>query len=63
MQESLDQSVRSRDVLEATTPGVPSLARIPSFKWTPEVDHFDAAVGTRERGVPQAAGGVGVCID
>jgi non-specific protein-tyrosine kinase len=28
--------VRSRDVLEAITPGVPSLARIPSFKWTPE---------------------------
>lgn len=34
--ESLDQSVRSRDVLEATTPGVPSLARIPSFDWTPD---------------------------
>ena len=25
----------TRCVLEATTPGVPSLARIPSFKWTP----------------------------
>ena len=37
LRESLDQSVSSRDVLEATTPGVPSLARIPSFKWTPEV--------------------------
>ena len=34
--ESLDQSVRSRDVLEAVTPGVPSLARIPSFQWVPE---------------------------
>ena len=37
LRESLDQSVSSRDVLEATTSGVPSLARIPSFKWTPEV--------------------------
>lgn len=37
LRENLDQSVRSRDVLEATTPGVPSLARIPSFQWTPEV--------------------------
>ena len=37
MQESLDQSVRSRDALEVATPGVPSLARIPSFQWTPEV--------------------------
>ena len=37
LRESLDQSVRSRDVLEMTTPGVPSLARIPSYRWTPEV--------------------------
>ena len=35
--ESLDRSVRSRDVLEATTPGTPVLATIPSVRRTPEV--------------------------
>lgn len=35
--ESLDQSVRSRTDLEATTPGVPVLAVIPSVRSTPEV--------------------------
>ena len=35
--ESLDQSVRSRTELEATTPGVPVLAVIPPVRSTPEV--------------------------
>ncbi|MEM9519234.1 MAG: polysaccharide biosynthesis tyrosine autokinase [Actinomycetota bacterium] len=32
--EALDRSVRSRDALEASTPGVPSLAAIPSLRST-----------------------------
>ena len=35
--ESLDRSVRSRDALEAITPGVPVLALIPSVRRTPEL--------------------------
>ncbi len=44
--ESLDKSVRSRDVLEAITPGVPALAVIPSLRRTPEVITLSEPSGT-----------------
>ncbi len=36
LRDTLDQSVRTREMLEASTPGVPTLAVIPSLQWTPE---------------------------
>ena len=47
--ESLDQSVRSRTELEATTPGVPVLAVIPPVRSTPEVITLSEPSGSERR--------------